>query len=96
MPTVTIHRVLLRHGLVREQDRHRPAVQRFQREAPNQLWQMDFKSPKGWHHAVGPLSVLDDCSRYAVLLHGTWSTRGKRCGSSWKARFTATGFRRRC
>ena len=70
LPIVTIHRVLLRQGLVREQDRHRPAVQRFAREAPNQLWQMDFKSPKGWHHPVGPLSVLDDCSRYAVLLAG--------------------------
>jgi transposase InsO family protein len=77
LPMVTIHRVLLRRGLVREQDRHRPALQRFAREAPNQLWQMDFKSPKGWNQAVGPLSVLDDCSRYAVLLQGTWSTRGE-------------------
>src|SRR5215470_12960968 len=41
----TIHRILLRHDLVREQDRHRPAVQRFERSAPNELWQMDFKSP---------------------------------------------------
>ena len=77
LPVVTIHRILLRRGMVREQDRHRPALQRFEREAPNQLWQMDFKSPKGWNHAVGPLSVLDDCSRYAVLLEGTWSTRGE-------------------
>ena len=32
LPVITIHRILLRHDLVREQDRHRPAVQRFQRE----------------------------------------------------------------
>jgi transposase len=63
LPVVTIHRVLVRRGMVREQDRHRPALQRFERAEPNQLWQMDFKSPKGWNHAVGPLSVLDDCSR---------------------------------
>ncbi len=77
LPVGTIHRVLLRRGLVREADRHRPAVQRFERARPNQLWQMDFKSPKGWDQAVGPLSVLDDCSRFALLLHGTWSTRGE-------------------
>jgi transposase InsO family protein len=91
LPIVTIHRVLLRHGLVRAQDRHRPAVQRFQREMPNQLWQMDFKSPKGWHHAVGPLSVLDDCSRYAVLLQGTWSTRGEAVREQLEGAFQSHG-----
>src|SRR6266849_7450799 len=29
LPVITIHRILLRHGLVRPQDRHRYAVQRF-------------------------------------------------------------------
>jgi len=77
LPRITIHRVLLRHGLVREQDRHRKAVQRFEREKPNQLWQMDFKGPLGWEAPVGPLSVLDDCSRYVVALQGTWSTRAE-------------------
>jgi transposase InsO family protein len=77
LPVITIHRILLRRGMVRAQDRHRAAVQRFQREAPNQLWQMDFKGPVGWEAPVGPLSVLDDCSRYAVALQGTWSTRAE-------------------
>lgn len=71
----TIHRMLLRHDLVGEGQRHRPAVQRFEREAPNQLWQMDFKGPKGWHERVGPLSVLDDHSRYLVALAGIGNTR---------------------
>lgn len=44
----TIHRILLRHDLVKECDQHAPALQRFEREQPNQLWQMDFKGPKGW------------------------------------------------
>jgi hypothetical protein len=39
----TIHRILLRYDLVRDQDRHSQAVKRFERERPNQLWQMDFK-----------------------------------------------------
>jgi transposase InsO family protein len=77
LPVITIHRILLRYDLVLAQDRHPAAVQRFEREAPNELWQMDFKSPVGWEAPVGPLSVLDDHSRYAVRLHGTWSTKAE-------------------
>jgi transposase InsO family protein len=75
LPAITIHRILLRHNLVRLQDRHRAAVQRFSRGAPNQLWQMDFKGPVGWQAPVGPLSIVDDHSRYAITLHGTWSSK---------------------
>jgi transposase InsO family protein len=77
LPVITVHRILLRHGLVRTQDRHRTAVKRFERGLPNQLWQMDFKGPVGWQAPVGPLSVLDDHSRYAVVLEGTWSTQAE-------------------
>jgi hypothetical protein len=38
---------------------------------------MDFKSPKGWGQAVGPLSVIDDHSRYVVALFQTGSTRAE-------------------
>jgi hypothetical protein len=51
LPSSTVHRVLLRHGLVRDQDRHRAAVTRFEREQPNELWQMDLKGPKNWPKA---------------------------------------------
>ena len=69
LPVITIHRILLRHQLVREQDRHRPAVQRFEREEPNQLWQMDHKGlPQRYSKDVMPLSILDDHSRYLVGL----------------------------
>jgi transposase InsO family protein len=77
LPAITIHRILLRRGLVRDEDRHRTATQRYQRSAPNQMWQMDFKSPVGWQAPAGPLSVLDDHSRYAIDLHGTWSTQAE-------------------
>jgi transposase InsO family protein len=77
LPVITIHRILLRYQLVRSEDRHRAAVERFERSRPNELWQMDFKSPVGWNAAMGPLSVLDDCSRYALVLAGTWSTRAE-------------------
>lgn len=73
LPVITIHRILLRYHLVRAQDRWQQAEQRFQREAPNELWQMDFKSPKGWNQAVGPLSIVDDHSRYAIALQALGS-----------------------
>ena len=77
LPVITIQRILLRNGLVRPQDRYRTAVQRFSRSAPNQLWQMDFKGPVGWQAPLGPLSILDDHSRYAITLHGTWSSKAE-------------------
>jgi len=69
MRVVTVNRILKRRGLLVPQECHSPATQRFEREAPNQLWQMDFKGP--WEVAEGhcyPLSILDDYSRYLVNL----------------------------
>ena len=64
----TIHRVLLRHGLVGVRDGHERAAQRFERSRPNELWQMDFKGPLQKGDVIGPLSVLDDHSRYLLVL----------------------------
>jgi len=72
----TVHRILLRYDLVRDQDRHAPALKRFERERPNQLWQMDFKGPKNWPQATGPLSVIDDQSRYLIALDAVGKTDG--------------------
>ena len=71
LPVSTIHRILLRHGLVRDCDRHSQALKRFERERPNELWQMDFKGPKNWPRALTPLSVIDDHSRYVIALEAT-------------------------
>ena len=61
---MTVHRILERHGQIRQEDRHRPATKRFERAEPNQLWQMDFKGQfrMGEQHCF-PLSILDDHSR---------------------------------
>jgi transposase InsO family protein len=77
LPASTIHRIFLRHQLVRDWDRQPMALRRFERAQPNQLWQMDFKDPKGWDQPVGPLSVLDDHSRYALALENTGSTQAR-------------------
>ena len=71
----TVHRILLRQDLIRERDRHPQATGRFQRDAPNELWQMDFKGPKGFRQRSGPLSVLDDHSRYLLTLEHLQSGR---------------------
>ncbi|MGB7439168.1 MAG: IS481 family transposase [Candidatus Acidiferrum sp.] len=77
LPRNTIHRILLRHDLILEADQHPLAPQRFERKQPNELWHMDFKGPKGWPQPVGPLSVLDDHSRYLIALAANGTTRGE-------------------
>ena len=65
----TVHRTLLRQQKVHRLDQHTPASQRFERAAPNDLLQVDFKGPMGVGQAVDePLSVLDDHSRFALGL----------------------------
>ena len=91
LPAATVHRILLRCGLVRVEDRHAQAPRRFEREQPNQLWQMDFKSPKGWGQPVGPLSVIDDCSRYAITLFQTGTTRAEAVREQLVQAFTDCG-----
>jgi transposase InsO family protein len=73
----TIHRILERHKLISE-DSHGPALTRFERSEPNELWQMDTKGkyplPVGECH---PLSILDDHSRYAVGLYALSELSGE-------------------
>ena len=74
-----VHAILVRHGLIdmAESPGHRPH-ERFERQEPNDLWQMDFKG----HFATDsvrchPLTVLDDHSRYNLVL--------KACGDEQNA-----------
>ena len=62
----TINRILKRLGAMRREDCHRPALSRFERERPNELWQMDFKGEyvlRGGKNCY-PLSMIDDHSRF--------------------------------
>jgi transposase InsO family protein len=66
----TVTAILRRHHRLNpaESAKHK-AWQRFEHDAPNRLWQMDFKG----HFATGhgrcqPLTVLDDHSRFALCL----------------------------
>src|SRR5205085_7174456 len=60
--------ILARHGRVAgPAAAAEPPVQRFERDAPNQLWQVDHKGPvEVERRAVAPLTVIDDHSRYCL------------------------------
>jgi transposase InsO family protein len=65
----TVHAVLLRHGRIAPDSPGR-AYGRFERSAPNALWQMDFKGRVRMSCGafLHPLTVIDDHSRFAVGL----------------------------
>jgi transposase InsO family protein len=66
----TITRILDRHGLLDpvEAAKHRPFL-RFEADAPNDLWQMDFKGDFALETGrCYPLTILDDHSRYALTV----------------------------
>lgn len=67
----TIHAILKRHDRV-EPLTAKPGEpwRRFEKDAPNVMWQMDFKGhmPLGGGGDCHPLTVIDDHSRYAVCL----------------------------
>jgi len=91
LPVITVHRVLARHGLVLDRESRRQATGRFEREQPNQLWQMDFKGQKGTGAVIGPLSVLDDHSRYLVALEQTGTTRSEAVRERLEGAFRTSG-----
>jgi len=66
----TVHAILSRNDRIGPRKGGMPALGRFEREAPNLLWQMDFKGRTQlvcglWCH---PLTIIDDHSRFAVGL----------------------------
>jgi transposase InsO family protein len=71
--------ILRRHGLIdpAESAKREPYV-RFERAAPNQLWQMDFKGhvPMLRGGRCHPLTVIDDHSRYCVGLEACGDEQG--------------------
>jgi transposase InsO family protein len=66
----TVTAILKRHGV--ELGAHgggQSAFTRFERSRPNELWQMDFKGHVALHAGrLHPLTVLDDHSRFSVVL----------------------------
>jgi len=66
----TVHAILRRNDKVLETAGQGVALTRFEKAAPNQLWQMDYK---GWVKLLDgsrlhPLTIIDDHSRYLIGL----------------------------
>lgn len=76
LPRITINRIIERNGLLIPEDCYRPALKRFERKTPNELWQVDLKGCIGRGAArCEPLSILDDCSRFLVGLFPTSTSK---------------------
>lgn len=63
--------ILRRAGLLGQEPVTPAARQRFERARPNELWQMDFKGhfPTQAGPRCHPLTLLDDHSRFNLVLH---------------------------
>ena len=65
----TVHEVLRRLGLLNQPQPATPPPQRFERSAPNELWQIDHKCEvEIGRTRRDQLTVLDDHSRYLLAL----------------------------
>lgn len=75
----TITRILRRHDRLTEAEtaEHPGPWERFERASPNELWQMDFKGHFATHGGrCHPLTALDDCSRYNLVLAACGDEQG--------------------
>jgi transposase InsO family protein len=87
----TVTEILKRHGVGLVSAGQKP-WKRFEHSEPNALWQMDFKG----HVAFGqgrlhPLTVVDDHSRYAVVLQAADNERRQTVQMAVQAAFERYG-----
>lgn len=73
----TIENILKRNNRIEPEDSAAATpFRRFQREAPNELWQMDYKGDFAMLDGKRcyPLTMLDDCSRFCLCLEASCGT----------------------
>jgi transposase InsO family protein len=92
----TITAILRRQGRLAPAPRSQHAWQRFEHPAPNELWQLDFMGqpalPTGKVH---PLTLLDDHSRFALLVAACPHQRQRLVQEHLTAAFRRYGLPRR-
>lgn len=65
----TCAQILTRQGRIAPRESSAAAVQFFEKERPNQMWQCDYKGPlEVARRRVHPFAVLDDHSRFLIAL----------------------------
>ena len=74
----TVNNILNRYGCIlpEESEKHKPYT-RFEREKCNELWQADFKGDFLMNNGKRcfPLDIIDDHSRFLILISPTESTK---------------------
>lgn len=87
--TSTIHQALRRNHLVADHPKkHKKFTERFEREAPNDLWQIDATQVRlESRRKVWVINILDDHARFLLDAHGCTNVNGK---SVWRAFEQAT------
>jgi transposase InsO family protein len=99
LPSVgAVHAVLVRAGCITpEQSAQHQAWQRFEHPHPNDLWQMDFKGhfPLECGTRCQPLTVLDDHSRFSLLLQACLDQRTSTVEAALTGAFRRYGLPRR-
>jgi transposase InsO family protein len=89
----TVHEVLRRNDRIVDAPGGSAASERFEKAAPNLLWQMDFK---GWVALVNgmrchPLTIEDDHSRYLLCLRACADQQGTTVQSQLQTTFRRYG-----
>lgn len=90
----TFNRILLRHGQIEENESEkRKHFIRFEREAPNELWQMDFKGHFKLYDTgrCHPLTILDDHSRFSICIVACASEDGRSVREALEKAFRTYG-----
>lgn len=93
----TVTSILHRHGLIEASaSLAARCCQRFEHSRPNDMWQMDFKGDFALcgGHRCHPLTVLDDHSRYNVVLRACPDQQGELVGGHLQDAFRLYGLPR--
>lgn len=89
----TVHQILVRHDRIVPPAGGARAWRRFEAQAPNHLWQMDFKGdvPLAGGQRCHPLTIVDDHSRYNVCLKACANERAATVHEHLTETFTCHG-----
>jgi transposase InsO family protein len=93
VPAASTCTEILRRADLLKKDRPKGPVQRFEREQPNQLWQMDHKGdvPTQAGPRCHPFTVLDDHSRFNLVLDPAANQRTATVQAALSAAFDCYG-----
>src|SRR4051795_7407004 len=80
----TVHRILVRRGLVVAEPSKRPkaSFHRFEAPAPNECWQIDAT---GWESVAGPVKVFNIIDDHSRVLIRAMACDGESADNAWAA-----------